>query len=147
MAEYYNQRPVTVPERVNPGIPTVEVREVRVLSEFDRLRETLLTDDAEEGWASELRRYLNTMQRDVTKETDLVEWWQVSYFPSGYCCKAHLPTCLRTTHSYSRRLHVSHSMSFLPRLRLYHASDYSPAPNRLRLTVGLRWVPLSLRKL
>jgi hypothetical protein len=62
-----------------------EVREVRVLSEFDKLHETLLTDDAEEGWASELHRYLHTMQRDVTKETDLVEWWQVSYFPSGYC--------------------------------------------------------------
>ena len=58
--------------------------EVRVLSEYDKLRETLLTDDAEEGWASKLRRYLYTMQRDVTKETDLVEWWQVSYFPSGY---------------------------------------------------------------
>jgi hypothetical protein len=85
MAEYYNQRPVTIPQRENPGNPTAEVHAVRVLSEFDRLRETLLTDDAEEGWASELRRYLQTMQRDVTKETDLVEWWQVNYFPSGYC--------------------------------------------------------------
>lgn len=85
MAQYYNQRPVTIPQRANPENPTAEVREVRVLSEFDKLRETLLTDDAEEGWASELRRYLHTMQRDVTKETDLVEWWQVSYFPSGYC--------------------------------------------------------------
>jgi hypothetical protein len=33
-----------------------------ILSEFDKLRETLLTDDMEEGWASELRRYLSTMQ-------------------------------------------------------------------------------------
>ena len=58
--------------------------EVRVLSEYNKLRETLLTNDAEEGWASELRRYLYTMQRDMTKETDLIEWWQVSYFLSGY---------------------------------------------------------------
>ena len=58
--------------------------EVHILSEYDKLHETLLTDDAEEGWASELRCYLYTMQRNVTKETDLVEWWQVSYFLSGY---------------------------------------------------------------
>ena len=82
MAQYYNQHPVTIPQRANPENPTAEVR---VLSEFDKLREMLLTDDAEEGWASKLRHYLHTMQRDVTKETDLVEWWQVSYFPSGYC--------------------------------------------------------------
>lgn len=48
------------------------------VSEFDKHRETLLSDDAEEGWASELRRYLGTMQRDVKKDTDIVQWWQVS---------------------------------------------------------------------
>lgn len=74
MAEYYKNRPSAPDvETENPSASTG-----RVLSEFDKLRETLLNDDAEEGWASELRRYLNTMERDVTKETDLVEWWQVS---------------------------------------------------------------------
>ena len=34
--------------------------------------------DTDEGWAAELRRYLATMQCDVEKDTDLVEWWQVS---------------------------------------------------------------------
>ena len=72
----------------------------------------------------------HTMQRDVTKETDLVEWWQVSYFPSGYCWNVHLLTCLRTMHNYSLHLHVSHLMSFLPRLHLSHANSYSLAPNR-----------------
>ena len=85
MAQYYNQRPVMIPQRANPENPMAEVCEVCVLSEFNKLCENLLTDDVEEGWASELRRYLHTMQRDMTKETDLVEWWQVSYFPSGYC--------------------------------------------------------------
>jgi hypothetical protein len=41
------------------------------------MHEALLATDAEEGWTSELRRYLGTMQQDVTKDTDLVEWWQV----------------------------------------------------------------------
>ena len=78
MAQYYNQRPVTVPQQANP------TAEICVLSEYDKLRETLLTNDVEEGWASELCHYLYTMQRDMTKETDLIEWWQVSYFLSGY---------------------------------------------------------------
>lgn len=78
MAQYYRNRPsiIIVPnvaERSNTlskGAPN--------LSEFDKHCETLLSDDAEEGWASELRRYLGTMQRDVKKDTDIVEWWQVS---------------------------------------------------------------------
>ena len=45
--------------------------------EFDKHCETLLSDNLEEGWASELGRYLNTMQWDVKKDTDIVEWWQV----------------------------------------------------------------------
>jgi hypothetical protein len=48
------------------------------LSEFDKHRKTLLSDDLEEGWASELRRYLGKVQQDVEKDTDIIEWWQVS---------------------------------------------------------------------
>ena len=36
--------------------PAENIADAPVLSEFDKLRETLLTADAEEGWASELRR-------------------------------------------------------------------------------------------
>ena len=43
------------------------------MSEYDKLHEKLLTDNAEEGWAAELHCYLKTMQRDVTQDTDLVE--------------------------------------------------------------------------
>src|SRR5277367_2938164 len=49
-------------------------------TDFDRHRETLLAEDATEGPASELRRYLATMQREVKKDTDIVQWWQVSFF-------------------------------------------------------------------
>jgi hypothetical protein len=47
------------------------------LSEFDRHRQNLLTQEEDEGWASEQRRYLKDVPADVTKETDIVEWWQV----------------------------------------------------------------------
>jgi hypothetical protein len=48
-----------------------------VLSEFDRFRLAHVTRDNEEGWASELRRYLKELPADVTKDTDIVKWWQV----------------------------------------------------------------------
>lgn len=78
MARYYANRE---PNLLAPAQPSNPDAATLILSEFDKHRETLLTDDIEEGWASELRRYLGTMQRDVTKDTDLVEWWQVSRFP------------------------------------------------------------------
>ena len=43
---------------------------------YDRHRQTLITQE-EEGWAAEIRHYLNDMPVDVTKETDIVEWWKV----------------------------------------------------------------------
>ena len=78
MAQYYQHRRSAVPRKADAGNQTDAATGARVMSEYDKLREKLLTDDAEEGWAAELRRYLKTMQRDVTQDTDLIEWWQVS---------------------------------------------------------------------
>jgi hypothetical protein len=75
MAQYYKDRlPVA---RNDPSVVPAEASS-STLSEFDKLRKTLITDDAEEGWAAELRRYLGIMQWEVEKDTDIVEWWQVS---------------------------------------------------------------------
>jgi len=60
----------------NAGIPPPTQGE-SVLSEFDRFRLGRVTRDSEEGWASELRRYLKELPADVTKDTDIVKWWQV----------------------------------------------------------------------
>jgi len=79
MSEYYKTRPTAVAilegsaENDKP-----KSKNAQTLSEYDKHRKTLLSEDAVEGWASELRRYLITMQRDVKKDTDIVEWWQVS---------------------------------------------------------------------
>jgi hypothetical protein len=72
MAQYYKHRPRAQPPTTGTRTQAGDVR-----SEYDRMRETLLATDADEGWAPELRRYLGTMHRDVTKDTDLVIWWQV----------------------------------------------------------------------
>jgi len=79
MAQYYSTRPsvIAMANASDEGEAASEDA-----SEFDKHRETLLSDDAEEGWAPELRRYLKTMQRDVKKDTDIVKWWQVRYYVS-----------------------------------------------------------------
>ena len=76
MYKYYQSRPSTVNGSAQTQAMTSS--ETATLSKFDKHRETLLSEDTEEGWASELQWYLSTMQWDVTKQTDIVEWWQVS---------------------------------------------------------------------
>lgn len=53
----------------------------RVLSEFDLLRQSRLLEkggsSSTETWGAEVRRYLNELEEDVTKDTDIVKWWQV----------------------------------------------------------------------
>jgi hypothetical protein len=73
MAEYYRTRPTLA------AAPVTSKPEASItVSEFDKHREALLSDDIEEGWRPELRRYLETMQHDIKKDEDIVEWWQVS---------------------------------------------------------------------
>ena len=76
---YYKKRPRA--ERPQP--PSIQIDAdgkclpVKVLSsEYDVYRQSLLRTDVGEGWSSELRRYLNDRPSDVTKDTDIVEWWQ-----------------------------------------------------------------------
>jgi len=82
MAKYYQDRPLAPPQQEKNRSRIDEAAGTSPLSEYDKVRQTLLTTDMEEGWSSELHRYLGTMQRDVTKDTDLVEWWQVSRYLS-----------------------------------------------------------------
>jgi hypothetical protein len=46
-------------------------------SEFNRYCQTLIAKDDNKGWAAKLWCYLKEMPADVTKDTDIVEWWQV----------------------------------------------------------------------
>lgn len=50
----------------------------RFVSEYDRHRVALLTEGANEDWQLELRRYLQDVPADVTRDTDIVGWWSVS---------------------------------------------------------------------
>jgi hypothetical protein len=84
MADYYRNHPISalnVDEENNGENNATE------LSYFDKHRRTLLMDNTK-GWASELRRYLDTMQCDVKKDTDLVE-----------CIKFLLYLCIELTNN------------------------------------------------
>lgn len=86
MAQYYRNHPCIFDAPVaEVGIVIDDIADAPVLSEFDKHCKQLLTDDVQEGWVSELCCYLSTMQGNVTKDTDLVEWWQVRSSRSGPC--------------------------------------------------------------
>jgi hypothetical protein len=78
MAIYYRNRPSTTVTMSNVAKDNSTDSNTPALSEFDKHRQTLVSADLEEGWAPELRRYLGKVQQDIEKDTDIVEWWQVS---------------------------------------------------------------------
>ena len=53
-------------------------------SEFDHHRQMLIEQsrqsEAGGGWSAELRHYLSDLPMDVTKKTDVVQWWAVCLF-------------------------------------------------------------------
>ncbi len=133
MAQYYKTRPSAV-AIVDEAVDVEPASNVdRTLSEYDKLRHTLLSDDADEGWASELRRYLGTIQRDVTKDSDVVKWWQVRVLFTNHSLFANRNLC-RTIVKSIRRLRVLRSMSFLLKLHLYLVNECFLVRNKLRLT-------------
>lgn len=74
MEGYYRKRPRA--QAQSTDIDTTQ--DLDLTSEFDRYRQSLVDIDDDEGWASELRRYLKDRPADVTKNTNIVTWWQVS---------------------------------------------------------------------
>jgi len=80
MEIYWKTRPRAPPMATlaaTPDASDTSSSTTSFLSEFDRHRQSLLTQEEDEGWAAELRRYLKDVPADVTKDTDIIEWWQV----------------------------------------------------------------------
>jgi len=79
MEIYYKTQPRAEPAQPPPTQIDADRKRVplKVLSsEYDRYRQSLLEADDGEGWSSELRRYLKDRPGDVTKDTDIIDWWQ-----------------------------------------------------------------------
>jgi hypothetical protein len=74
MEQYHKKharaKPINLLSRGNRSITSLS-------SEYDRYHQKLVVINDNEGWAAELRRYLKERLADVTKDTDIVQWWQV----------------------------------------------------------------------
>jgi hypothetical protein len=79
MADYWINRPQVAKAAANndPGHSTSSawLQEDSLLSEYDLHRQSLILQEADEEWSSEIRRYLKEVPADVTRATDIVKWW------------------------------------------------------------------------
>jgi hypothetical protein len=54
--------------------------EFSVELDFARHRQALLAQSAKDaGWSSELQKYIQDPRADVTKDTDVLDWWSVHH--------------------------------------------------------------------
>ncbi|KAH9955593.1 hypothetical protein BC827DRAFT_1271578 [Russula dissimulans] len=78
MGHYYKSREITSVVLIPPPPGNLTNDITSILSKFDcHCLALLMSQEKGEGWQAELRRYLKTLPADVTKDTDIVEWWQV----------------------------------------------------------------------
>ncbi|KAG6824192.1 hypothetical protein H0H87_012297, partial [Tephrocybe sp. NHM501043] len=71
MRTYWATRPQAAPSTATAQPTTA------IVDDFDLHRRTLLTREDSEGWQAELRRYLKDVPADISRDTDIVEYWQV----------------------------------------------------------------------
>lgn len=77
MAEYWKTCPrATVDTQTTSATQTSNAAH---LSDFNRHRQTLLSRDEDQGWQAELQHYWKDISANVSKDTDIVENWQVEF--------------------------------------------------------------------
>jgi len=90
--EYWDAGTVVPCGTVTAGDAATDVSENEntLQSDYDRFCRNLVQqqnmNDGGGGWKAELRRYLGDRPCDVTRDTDIVEWWAVSVTASFACC-------------------------------------------------------------
>jgi hAT family C-terminal dimerisation region len=78
--EHYWKARVEAPSKT-PEPPPADSESRRdansIATEYDRLRHShILPDNQDNGWEAELRQYLKDFTEEITKDSDIVEWWQ-----------------------------------------------------------------------
>ena len=87
---YWKTRPKTTSMTHNLSpVATVEQTDDSIISDFDRHHLTLVYHVQDEGWEAEIRRYLKDLPASVSKDTDIVEWWQVCFTATSISLFAH----------------------------------------------------------
>ncbi|KAG6809994.1 hypothetical protein H0H87_011389 [Tephrocybe sp. NHM501043] len=70
MRTYWATRPQAAPSTATAQPTTA------IVDDFDLHRRTLLTCEDSEGWQAELCRYLKDVPADISRDTNIVEYWQ-----------------------------------------------------------------------
>ena len=125
MEQYWKTRPTAPP--IVPADDSSDLGQPNhdsILSEFDRHRLALVSNcDEDEGWQSEMRRYLKDLPSDVTKDTDIVNWWQVCASITGIRWQSNW-TFYRTMGHCIPLSAVLRSITLLAKLHQYHVNVF-----------------------
>ncbi|KAG6813472.1 hypothetical protein H0H87_009119 [Tephrocybe sp. NHM501043] len=65
----------TRPQAATATVPKTQPAMI-IVDDFDLHRQTLLTRKDSEGWQAELCQYLKDVPADISRDTDIVEYWQ-----------------------------------------------------------------------
>ncbi|KAG6809110.1 hypothetical protein H0H87_012146 [Tephrocybe sp. NHM501043] len=65
----------TCPRAATAAAPKTQPATI-IVDDFDLHCQTLLTRKDSKGWQAELRRYLKDVPADISRDTDIVEYWQ-----------------------------------------------------------------------
>jgi hypothetical protein len=134
MAKYWDARPQVHVEATPNHANDVDSDEDDLNREFAHYRQTLVSKDGSaEGWAAELRRYLNDMPADVNKDMNIVEYWQVW---SIVILSARLLMYFRITITSTRHLDESRWTFSLVKHPQCHASGFSHRRNKSQMIDG-----------
>lgn len=83
VAEYWNNRPWATRANDLNGSPSppgsLQEGLESLLSKYDWHHQMLISEEVDEEWAAELQHYLKEVSTDITRETDIIKWWSVSY--------------------------------------------------------------------
>jgi hypothetical protein len=116
-----------------------------VMSEFDRFCQGHVMRDNEEGWAPELCCYLKELPTDVTKDTDIIEWWQVwLFFLYLLCTILNLPTSRIMLKFILHLPELCPTSSHVKHLQFLVSSFFLQVSRQLMID-RVRWVQSSLR--
>jgi hypothetical protein len=149
MEKYWKNRrrssPTTSGTVTTPGTgsmtPTNNEASASVMSDFDRYRRSLVALEEDEGWESELWRYLKDMPADVTADTDIIHYWQVCSFNVFLLyLKFHITMTYRTITDSIPPSDVSH-LTYSQFLHLpFLANVFFLPPSQLQMIVVRDWV-------
>jgi hypothetical protein len=126
MERYWKDRQTVLTPEPAATTELPETNNDSILSDFDRHHLALLASqdsDSDSGWQPELWRYLKDLPANVTKDTNIVEWWQVCSFTMSY--KSDINTIYRSMDTLIPLFNILPLITSLVGHHPSHASGFS----------------------